>query len=213
MPSEPSRTSSSLLLHSFLNRLHFVAVLRAGRALLAAAFAMLCAGVAHAQATDPAASSLGSLWATKADWDAPEPWRTDRWYVQFAAYTWHYSYDPDHQQSYAVDTTYKLNERWLGGQWFVGLGLFQNSFGQFSQYLYGGLQWRPIEEHQPFYIKVSAGLLHGYEGQYRDKIPFNHYGTAPAIVPSVGYCYIRYCGEFVVLGGNGALFMVGVTVP
>ena len=61
--------------------------------------------------------------------------------------------------------------------------------------------------------KVTAGLLHGYKGEYRDKIPFNHYEIAPAIIPSVGYCWSRYCGEFVLLGGAGALFTIGLTVP
>ncbi len=168
---------------------------------------------APAQAAAEDAPSLGTLWATKADWNAPEPWLTDRWYFQFAYYTWHFHYDPDHQQSYLLDMEYRLNERWLDGQWIAGLALFQNSFGQFSQYLYGALQWRPWKEQPPFYVKVSAGLLHGYKGEYRDKVPFNHYEIAPAIIPSVGYCYVRYCGEFVLLGANAALFTIGVTVP
>lgn len=180
-----------------------------------AALALLLAlsGVAAAQSRESTASSLGSLWASKDAWDAPEPWRTDRWYVQFGYYTWHFYYDAAHKQSYAVDTQYRLDERWLGGQWIVGLGLFQNSFGQFSQYLYGALQWRPLAEHQPFYVKVSAGLLHGYEGQYKNKIPFNSAGVAPAIVPSVGYCWTRYCAEAIMLGTNGILFTAGVTLP
>jgi len=168
---------------------------------------------AAAAATPEKQPSLASEWSSRPGWDAPEPWRTDRWYVQFAYYTWHFNPDPDHQQSYVVDTSYYLNEYWLEGQWFVGLSLFQNSFGQFSQYLYGGLKWRPWKEQQPFYVKVSAGLLHGYKDEYRDKIPFNGNGIAPAIVPSVGYCWTRYCGEFVLLGGNAALFTVGVTLP
>jgi hypothetical protein len=147
-------------------------------------------------------------------WDAPEPWRTDRFYFQFAFYTWHFHYDPDHQQSYLFDAEYHFNETWLGGQWITGLALFQNSFGQFSQYIFGGLVWRPIEEHQPFYVKLTAGPLHGYTGQYQNKVPFNHDGWAPAIIPGVGYCVLkRYCGEFVMLGTNAALFTIGMTVP
>ncbi len=147
-------------------------------------------------------------------WDAPEPWRTDRFYFQFAYYTWHFHYDADHQQSYLFDAEYHFKETWLGGQWIAGMALFQNSFGQFSQYLFGGLLWRPIESEQPFYVKLSAGPLHGYSGQYQNKVPFNSSGVAPAIIPSVGYCVQkRYCGEFVLLGANAALFTIGVTVP
>jgi hypothetical protein len=97
--------------------------------------------------------------------------------------------------------------------WIAGVALFQNSFGQFSQYVFGGLQWRPIEDNQPFYVKLTAGPLHGYSGQYKNKLPYNSSGVAPAIIPGVGYCVKRYCGEFVLLGANAALFTIGVTVP
>jgi hypothetical protein len=148
-------------------------------------------------------------------WDAPEPWRTDRFYFQFAYYTWHFHYDADHKQSYLFDSEYHFQESWLGGQWIAGLALFQNSFGQFSQYIFGGLVWRPIETEQPFYVKLTAGPLHGYTGQYQNKVPFNSSsGWAPAIIPGVGYCVMkRYCSELVFLGTNAALFTIGMTVP
>jgi hypothetical protein len=175
---------------------------------------------APADAKDSAAAPLpdaGTQPAIKFEerspWDAPEPWRTDRFYFQFAYYTWHFHYDADHQQSYLVDGEYHFQQEFLGGQVIAGLALFQNSFGQFSQYLFGGLVWRPIPDNQPFYIKLTAGPLHGYEGQYQNKIPFNSSGTAPAIIPGVGYCVKRYCGEFVLLGANAALFTIGVTLP
>ena len=113
----------------------------------------------------------------------------------------------------SFDGEYHFNETWLGGQWIAGLCLFQNSFGQFSEYLFGGLQWRPIEDNQPFYVKLTAGPLHGYSGQYRDKLPLNSSGVAPAIIPGVGYCVKRYCAEFVLLGTNAALLTFGMSVP
>ena len=200
--SLPARSASSPL------------VLRARRAcaLTALVLALLPAVDAQAQGTDFELRGM-PLIAPKEAWDAPEPWRTDRFYFQFAYYTWHFHYDPDHQQSYLFDMEYRFDKYWLEGQWIAGLSLFQNSFGQFSQYAYGALQWRPWQEYPKAYVKVSAGLLHGYSGEYRDKIPFNHYEVAPAIIPSVGYCWSRYCGEFVLLGANAALFTVGMTVP
>jgi len=186
--------------------------------------ALFCAGSVLAQTTDapappteskPADATARINFEPASPWDAPEPWRTDRFYFQFAYYTWHFHYDSAHQQSYLFDSEYHFQETWLGGQWIAGLALFQNSFGQFSQYIFGGLVWRPIESEQPFYVKVSAGPLHGYTGQYQNKVPFNSSsGWAPAIIPSVGYCVMkRYCGEFVLLGTNAALFTIGVTVP
>jgi hypothetical protein len=210
---------------------------RAGRklfgsvALVFAVAAWFCAGSVLAQTTSEPAPSVESKPAPPTEtklaetpakinfepanpWDAPEPWRTDRFYFQFAFYTWHFHYDPDHQQSYLFDAEYHFQETWLGGQVITGLALFQNSFGQFSEYIFGGLVWRPIETEQPFYVKLTAGPLHGYTGQYQNKVPFNHDGWAPAIIPGVGYCVMkRYCGEFVLLGTNAALFTIGMTVP
>jgi hypothetical protein len=172
---------------------------------------------ANTPATLPDAAAPATQAASKFEpddpWAAPEPWRTDRFYFQFAYYTLHFHYDPAHQQSYLVDGEYHFPNYWLGGQWIAGVALFQNSFGQFSEYVFGGLVWRPIPDNQPFYIKLTAGPLHGYSGQYQDKIPYNSSGVAPAIIPGIGYCVKRYCGEFVLLGTNAALFTIGMTIP
>jgi hypothetical protein len=178
-----------------------------------AAVVLACSTLAHSQTAQEPFGSLGELWAPKADWNAPEPWRTDRWYFQTSLYTWHFHYDANHKQALVLDSVYGLNERWLEGETFVGFTLFTNSFGQFSQFLYGGLKWRPVKEHQPFYVKLAAGVLHGYSGEYKDKIPYNSTGFAPAIVPGVGYCWVRYCTEAILLGGNAMLFTVGMSVP
>ena len=61
--------------------------------------------------------------------------------------------------------------------------------------------------------EVGRGILHGYSGAYQDKIPYNSTGFAPVIVPAAGYCWGRYCGEIILLGGNGMLFTVGATLP
>ena len=66
---------------------------------------------------------------------------------------------------------------------------------------------------QDLYVKVGAGVVHGYRGEYRDKIPFNGSGYAPAIVAAVGYCYLRLCSEIVVFGSAGAMWTIGVTLP
>jgi hypothetical protein len=138
-----------------------------------------------------------------------EPRRTDRFFFETSLYTHHFRYDPAHvNHQKLVLGEWNVTENWL-----VGGALFDNSFGQSSQYVYGGYRFRPIATAQPFYVKLSAGLVHGYSGQYRDKIPFNHSGVAPIIVPSVGYCFSRLCSEVVVFGGAGLLVTLGVTVP
>lgn len=171
------------------------------------AFAQTLAPDREAPATRSApllsSSSGGSAW------DAPQPWRTDRFYLETSLYTRHFHYDPEHNnRQNLILGEWNLNQEWLGGA-----ALFKNSFGQTSQYVYGGYRLRPFETLQPLYIKLSAGLVHGYTGQYQGKIPFNGAGVAPVVVPSVGYCLNRFCAEFVVFGAAGTLVTVGVTLP
>ena len=138
-----------------------------------------------------------------------EPWRTDRFYLETSLYTRHFSSDPAH-----VDKQKLVLGEWnITEQWLVGASFFDNSFGQPTQYVYGGWRYRPFEQLQPFYVKVSAGLTHGYKDQYRDKIPFNHSGIAPIVIPSIGYCFSRVCSELVLFGGAGMLVTLGVTIP
>jgi hypothetical protein len=176
--------------------------------------AIASTAVAHAESSssvpDAARSSTPEpLPATTSAWDAPEPWRTDRFYFETSAYTRHYRDDAahnDHQDAIVVE--WNVTEQWL-----VGATAFKNSYGQASQYVYGGYRFRPFERLQALYFKLSAGLVHGYHGQYQHKIPLNGSGIAPTIVPSVGYCFNRFCSELVFIGGAGAMLTVGVTVP
>ena len=142
-------------------------------------------------------------------WSAPEPWRTDRFYLATSLYTHHFHYSADHN-----DHQHLIQGEWnVTTQWLAGLSLFDNSFGQPSEYLYGGYRFRPFDGVQPLYFKLTAGLVHGYKDPYQDKIPFNKYGVAPVIIPSVGYCVNRFCSEAVVFGAAGAMITFGVTVP
>ena len=162
-----------------------------------------------AQAATPAPLAPPAPPAAASAWDAPEPWRTDRFYLETSVYTTHFHYDAAHDDHQNLI----LGEWNITEQWLVGASVFDNSFGQTSQYVYGGYRFRPFESLQPLYFKLSAGLVHGYTGQYRDKIPLNKSGIAPVVVPSVGYCFNRFCSELVIFGTAGALVTVGVTIP
>ena len=138
-----------------------------------------------------------------------EPWRTDRIYLQTSLVNVHFHYDPAHVKYPKLI----YGEYHLSDQWLLGAAAFDNSFGQATQAIFGGWRYRPLPDLQPFYLKVLGGLVHGYHGQYRDKIPFNHSGVAPAIIPSVGYCISRFCSELVIIGGAGLMVTLGVTIP
>ncbi len=152
--------------------------------------------------------------AESSPWSAREPWRTDRFYLQTSVATRHFSPSPDHVNNQKlVNAEWRFNSFAASGQWLAGAALFDNSFGQSSQYVYGGWLVRPFEGLQPLYFKITAGALHGYKGQYKDKIPFNSSGVAPAILPSMGYCFNRVCSELVLFGGAGMMLTLGVTLP
>lgn len=180
----------------------------AARALLGLAAA---SGLASAQPAAPAGAvpETAAPASPASAWDAPEPWRTDRFYLETSVYTWHFDSDPAHvNQQNLVLGEWNVTEQWL-----VGAAFFDNSFGQSSQYVYGGYRFRPFKELQPLYFKLTAGIVHGYKDEYQDKIPYNSSGIAPVIIPSIGYCFNRYCSELVIFGTAGMLVTFGVTIP
>ena len=129
-----------------------------------------------------------------------------RWYFQTSALTRHFSPSPDHvNHQRMLDFEYWAPDKFVWGATFI-----RNSFGQPTQYLYVGRIWRPFDSAQLIHVKLTGGVLHGYKGQYRDKIPFNHYGYAPALVPATGLSGKRFGAEFVLLGAAAMMITAGV---
>ncbi|BDU52443.1 hypothetical protein [Limnohabitans sp. INBF002] len=127
---------------------------------------------------------------------------TKKWDLTISPYTHHWSNNPEHKQVILV----ALDSHVSGGR-FCGLALFTNSFGQGSAYAYVGKQWDGILGNPKLFTKVSAGLLYGYRGAYKEKIPFNNYGIAPAIIPSLGYAFTpKDSAQVFLLGNAGVLF-------
>tara|TARA_R110002049_G_scaffold92191_1_gene228917 strand:+ start:293 stop:742 length:450 start_codon:yes stop_codon:yes gene_type:complete len=137
---------------------------------------------------------------------AEEHWYSyDYLYLQGGTYT-HYTSSDNHE---GPDILLRL-EAIKDNDWSYGLALFDNSFGQFSQYLYVGKTWNYHGSFEGFHTKLTAGLIHGYRGEYQDKIPLNRFGIAPAIIPSVGYKIGRYGADVSMLGFAGLLITVGI---
>ena len=128
----------------------------------------------------------------------------NEWRFQTSLYTVHWSPDPEH-----VNNSKLLNlEFETTNKWVYGFAWFDNSFGQPSQYLYGGYSWQLFNKDW-FYFKLTGGLLHGYKEPYEDKIPLNSLGVAPAIVPSFGFRYRRVFTEVQILGAAAATVTAG----
>ena len=128
------------------------------------------------------------------------------WHFSTSLYTKHWSEDEDHvNNSKLIDFEFVTTKKWI-----YGFAWFDNSFGQPSQYAYAGYYW-DIFNTDWAYVKVTAGLLHGYKDEYQDKIPFNSLGVAPAIVPAIGVRYKRVFSELQILGGAAITVTAGFT--
>ena len=136
----------------------------------------------------------------------------DRWYdfdrLYFQAGTYVH-FDPDEEHD--GNRLFASLEAIRSDDWLFGLALFNNSFDQFSQYLYGGKIWRFHEKWEGFHAKITAGLIHGYKDEFEDKVPFNDLGVAPAIIPGVGYSKGRFGADVYLLGVAGLLFTAGMS--
>ncbi|BDU54938.1 hypothetical protein [Limnohabitans sp. TEGF004] len=166
-----------------------------------AALALACTtGVGNAHATDNGLYDWQPCPNSLAVEGGAQP--AKKWDLTLSPYTHHWNYNPEHRPVKLV----AMDSHVSGGR-FCGLALFTNSFGQESAYLYVGQQWDGIFGNPKLFTKLSAGLLWGYRGEYRDKIPFNHLGIAPAVIPSLGY-YItpKDSAQVYVLGNAGLLF-------
>lgn len=137
---------------------------------------------------------------------AEEKWyEYERLYLQAGTFI-HFSSSDDHDGSSLLVGL----EAVKSNDWLYGLALFDNSFGQFSQYAYVGKNWDFSGKMENFHAKLTAGIIHGYKEPWDDKIPFNSSsGWAPGLVPSFGYKKGRLGADVMLLGNSGLLFTVG----
>jgi hypothetical protein len=183
-------------------------IFRSALTLIAALAALGLANVSVAQS-----SSTVAVGATPEPEKRPDSWLRDgdRIFFQTSAYNKHWSNNPDHVDknnllNFQIQSNY--DRVWGADKTLFGLSFFKNSFGQPSQFLYWGQQW---DFGDYFYAKVSAGLLHGYKGKFRDKIPFNKLGIAPALLPTLGVRYKDVSVEAIILGNSALMIGVGYT--
>lgn len=92
----------------------------------------------------------------------------------------------------------------------AGATLFKNSFHQSTGYAYIGFRQPLIGDYNNnLYVKLTGGVMHGYRGEYRDKIPFNRFGTSVVAIPSAGVQIRRFTAETVLFGAAGVMVNVG----
>lgn len=138
---------------------------------------------------------------------AEEPDSNGRLTLVFGPYVFHYYYDVNHD-----DKPWLTGLEWepRGSSLNYGAVYFRNSFSQPSVYAYAGKRWfRDDDDKQGFYLKLTAGPVYGYRGQYENKVPFNHNGVGLAIIPGIGYQYREVDVQFVFLGTAALLLTFG----
>lgn len=126
------------------------------------------------------------------------------WYVQTSVYTRHFTQKSEHNNNQELIGL----ERHSQNSYLLGAATFIHSYGQRSYYGYAGKRFD--FDGTPFYAKVTAGLLYGYKGKYRNKIPFNRFEIAPVIIPSLGVKYQRVSAEVVLLGAAASMINLGL---
>lgn len=152
-----------------------------------AGFALMCTlwSPAHAQTSgsDPWKDYHPCPnWLPKEGGVSPAP--NQLWEATFSPYTLHWSKSDEHK-----NVVLGSIDREVAGNRFCGLSFFSNSFGQASTYVYVGQRWNPIASDDKLFLKVTAGVLYGYVGKYKNKVPLNHNGFSPAVIPSLGYMF------------------------
>ena len=127
-----------------------------------------------------------------------------RSFAYASLYTTHYDPKPEHVNHQNM-LGFELETK---GKQVYGLAIFDNSFGQKSEYLYTGKKWHNFRSER-MYFKLTGGLLHGYKEPYENKIPLNDLGIAPALVLTLGYQHKGLVIEFSQLGLSAGIITVG----
>lgn len=147
----------------------------------------------------------------------------DELLLQTSLWTKHYNPEPEHNNHQKLfNLEYYFNDEvklfvvpnqasWRDDvRWLAGAATFKNSYDQQTLYLYGGGRYDyDLGENTKAYAKLTAGLLYGYRGEYRDKIPLNDLGVAPVILPAFGVQHRRVNLEVVPFAAAGVMVNAG----
>ena len=146
------------------------------------------------------ATAYASVGAGSAN--SPEPVAEAKWELVVAPFTHHWHKDAEHRRVVLLGL-----ERIAPDGSAVGGALFSNSFGQASAYVYYGHEWNALLGTDSLYFKLSGGIIYGYRGRFKDKVPFNVGGFSPAIIPAIGWRLTpRDAIQAAVLGRAGVTF-------
>lgn len=122
------------------------------------------------------------------------------WRLVASPFTQHFRYSAEHKPVWAVGVERQRNDGWLGGASY-----FRNSFGQPSAYVYIGERYEGLFGERPLFLQWTGGILYGYKGAYKTKVPLNVNGFAPGAVVSAGWKFDRNAALTLHLLGDAAV--------
>lgn len=112
--------------------------------------------------------------------------------IAYAPKAFHFTHDDEY-----VDWNHIVSVEWLAPRhtvWgadrsMLGLTLFNNSYGQFSQAVHVGQEWDWTQfAGGNVFLALSVGLVHGYKEPHEDKLPLNNaLGVGLTVIPSIGW--------------------------
>lgn len=113
----------------------------------------------------------------------PLPATTGNWYLSVSPYMHHWYPKPEHRHVWLLGI-----ERYDADNSVMGFAYFQNSYGDPTVYAYPwGRAYPNFLGVEKLTAKWSAGLLYGYVGEWKDKVPFNHNGFSPGVIPALSW--------------------------
>lgn len=126
----------------------------------------------------------------------------DFWRVTVSpATTYHFSRNPDHKAVVLLGL-----EKQYANSTLLGGALFTNSFGQPSFYGYGGKHIANLMAVEPLFLQWTVGVVYGYKGEFKDKVPLNYQGFSPVGVVSLGWKFNRsYSAQLNLLGTSAVM--------
>jgi hypothetical protein len=131
------------------------------------------------------------------------------WRLIASPYSFHYSQDTEHRPVWMVGV-----ERQYPSSYLWGATYFSNSFGQPSGFVYGGQRLNHWSAYDQLYAQWTAGILYGYKGEFKDKVPFNYGGFSPGAVLAVGWQFTpMYALQLNVLGNSALMVQFSLDLP
>ncbi len=104
------------------------------------------------------------------------------WRALVSPFSAHFRYSAEHRYVWGLGVERQRSDDWLGGASY-----FSNSFGQPSAYLYVGKRFGALFGQEQLFAQASGGMLYGYRGAYKNKVPLNYNGFSPGALVSLGW--------------------------